>query len=97
MTAHDIIKRPILSEKSLSAVNEKKYVFEVDIRATKTEIRAAVEQLFDGTKVHSVHTVRVSGKFKRQGKSSGYTSDYKKAIVQLSINSKNIPFFDSLN
>lgn len=97
MAAQDVIKKPILSEKSLSEVNNKKYIFEVDIKATKTQIKAAVEELFDGTKVKSVHTINVLGKFKRQGKSSGYTSDYKKAIVQLTEQSKNIPFFDSLN
>ncbi|MDR3021152.1 MAG: 50S ribosomal protein L23 [Clostridiales bacterium] len=97
MTAHDVIKRPILSEKSLVGVENKKYVFEVDLHSTKLQIRAAVEELFDGAKVESVHTVRVSGKYKRQGKNSGYTSDYKKAIVQLTKKSKSITFFDSLN
>ena len=86
-----------MSEKSLVEIENKKYVFEVDLHATKNQIRDAVHQLFDGTKVESVHTVKSKGKFKRQGKSSGYTSVTKKAYVQLKPESNKIPFFDSLN
>jgi large subunit ribosomal protein L23 len=97
MTVHDIIRRPIMSEKSLGSVSDKKYVFEVAVNATKIQIRDAVQRMFDGVKVKSVHTVNCKGKFKRQGKSSGYTSDFKKAYVQLDGASKSIAFFDSLN
>jgi large subunit ribosomal protein L23 len=96
-TVHDVIKKPILSEKSLDSVGNKKYVFEVDVNANKIQIKDAVQKLFDGVKVESVHTVNCKGTFKRQGKGSGYTNKYKKAYVQLKADSKGIPFFDSLN
>lgn len=86
-----------MSEKSLGSVETKKYVFEVDKNATKFQIKNAVQEVFEGTKVQSVHTVTCKGKFKRQGRTAGYTSEYKKAYVQLTSTSKNIPFFDSLN
>ena len=67
MTAHDIIRRPIISEKSLANVNSKKYVFEVDKKATKTQVKSAVEEIFK-VKVESVNISNVYGKIKRQGK-----------------------------
>jgi len=97
LTAHDIIIRPLLSEKSLQGVEQKKYVFVVDNRATKIQIASAVEELFDGAKVAFVHTIRCKGKYKRQGRYAGYTSSFKKAYVQLKADSKSIAFFDSLN
>jgi len=97
MTAHDIIKRPLLSEKSLSGVENKKYAFVVDNNASKVQIAAAVEELFDGAKVDYVHTVNCPGRLKRHGRHSGYTTDFKKAYVQLTSDSKSIAFFDSLN
>jgi len=97
MTAHQIIKKPLLSEKSLSGTESKKYVFVVDNNATKVQIAAAVEELFDGAVVDYIHTVNVKGKYKRQGKHSGYTPKIKKAYVQLTKDSKSIAFFDSLN
>ena len=95
MKAYSIIKRPVLTEKSYAGIPSKKYVFIVDPSSTKPQIKEAVEQLF-GVNVEKVHTVSVKGKFKRQGKTSGYTSDYKKAYVELSEGSKTIEFFDSL-
>jgi large subunit ribosomal protein L23 len=95
MNAYDIIKKPLLSEKSYAGIPVKKYTFIVDKRADKTQIKTAVEQLF-GVKVAKVNTVNVKGKFKRQGKTSGYTSDFKKAYVSLAQNSKTIEFFDNL-
>ena len=91
----DIIKRPIISERSTALQEERKYVFAVDLRANKTEIRQAIEFIFK-VDVESVHTMRMVGKFKRHGVHSGYRSDWKKAIVKLSANSKAIPIFDSV-
>ncbi len=96
MNSHDIIVRPILSEKSYAGIKDKKYVFVVAKNANKTEIKLAVEEIF-GVKVEKVNTAIVGGKLKRQGKYEGYTPDYKKAIVQLKKDSKSIEFFDSLS
>ena len=96
MNAHDIIIKPLLSEKSYSGIKDKKYSFIVAINANKTQIKLAIEEIF-GVKVESVNTVVCAGKLKRQGKYEGYTSDYKKAIVQLKKDSKSIEFFDSLS
>ncbi len=96
MTAYDIVIRPIITEKSLSEIQAKKYVFEVAKKATKTQIKAAVEEIFK-VKVESVNTINVYGKIKRQGRTEGLTGNYKKAIVQLSEGSKTIEFFDSLS
>lgn len=96
MAAHDIIIKPLLSEKSYEGIKDKKYVFVVKKDANKTQIKLAVEEIF-GVKVEKVNTANVSGKLKRQGKYEGYTPDYKKAIVQLKKESKSIEFFDSLS
>ncbi len=96
MIAHDIIIRPIISEKSLSGVATKKYTFEVAKEANKTQVKQAVENIFN-VKVLSVNIVNVYGKIKRQGKYQGLTGNYKKAIVQLTADSKSIEFFDSLS
>ena len=95
MNAYDIIKKPLLSEKSYDGIANKKYVFVVDERADKTQIKAAVEQIF-GVQVEKVNVVNVRGKYKRQGRTEGYTSHFKKAYVQLKKDSKTIEFFDSL-
>lgn len=95
MNAYDIIKKPILSEKSYKGIPQKKYTFVVDDRATKTQIKAAVEEIFK-VKVSKVNTANVRGKFKRQGKNEGYTAKSKKAFVQLTAGSKAIEFFESL-
>lgn len=96
MKHFDIIIRPILSEKSYADIPNKKYTFVVAKSANKVEIKDAVEKIF-GVKVSSVNTVNQSGKLKRQGKTQGYTSDYKKAYVQLTKDSKAIEFFESLS
>lgn len=96
MEARDIIIRPVLTEKSYAGIQSKKYVFEVNKKATKTQIKNAVEQIFD-VKVEKVNTVNVDGKLKRQGRTQGYTADYKKAYVKLTADSKSIEFFDSLS
>ena len=96
MVAHDIIVRPILSEKSYADIANKKYTFEVAKSANKTNIKKAVEEIFK-VKVESVNISNVYGKIKRQGRHEGLTGSYKKAIVQLTSDSKTIEFFDSLS
>ncbi len=91
----DIIKRPIITERTSEMMASKRYVFEVDIRTNKTEIKQAIESIFK-VKVSSVNTMRVPGKPKRYGRYSGYTSEWKKAIVQLSPESKELEFFESV-
>ena len=95
MTAHDIILRPIVSEKSMSGIGNKKYTFEVAQSATKIDIGRAVEELF-GVKVSKVNTLHVRGHLRRQGKTQGYTSSWKKAIVTLKPESKTIEFFEGM-
>lgn len=96
MLAHDIIIRPLLTEKGYDGIADKKYTFIVAKSANKTAIKLAVEEVF-GVKVKSVNTINCKGKLKRMGRSEGYTPDYKKAIVQLAADSKTIEFFDSLS
>lgn len=89
----DIIRRPIITEKSTEMSEERKYVFEVDLRANKTEIKQAVEKIF-GVKVEKVNTMRVRGKKKRYGRFTGRTPERKKAIVKLTADSKPIELFE---
>jgi len=91
----DIIKRPIITERTSDMMANKKYVFEVDIRANKTEIKQAVEQIFK-VKVVGVNTLRMPAKPKRYGRYSGYTSEWKKAIVSLSSDSNELEFFETV-
>jgi large subunit ribosomal protein L23 len=93
MDARDVIKRPVITERSMEQQEDRKYTFEVDTRANKTEIKDAIEQIFK-VKVTGVNTMRVAGKPKRYGKHSGYRPDWKKAIVQLSADSKELEFFE---
>ena len=95
MRAHDVIIRPILSEKSYAGIANKKYTFEVPKTANKTEIKLEVEKRF-GVQVEKVNTANYHGKLKRMGRSQGYTSDWKKAVVTLKKDSKGIEFFESL-
>jgi large subunit ribosomal protein L23 len=95
MKNYDIIICPVLTEKSYDGIASKKYTFKVAKSATKTQIKVAIEDIF-GVKVAKVNTVSVGGKKKRMGRSEGYTSDYKKAIVFLTEDSKAIEFFESL-
>ena len=96
MKQFDVIIKPLLSEKTYSEIANKKYAFVVAMDANKTEIKKAVEEVFC-VKVEKVNTTHVKGKLKRQGKTQGYTSDYKKAYVTLTKDSKSIEFFDSLS
>ena len=96
MTSYDIIIRPVITERSMAAVADKKYVFEVAKNAGKIEIKKAVEEIF-GVKVASVNTLNVPGKHKRMGAARpGMTRSWKKAYVQLTADSKTIEFFEGM-
>ena len=96
MNAYDIIKRPVITEQSMADVADKKYVFMVDINANKTEIKAAVEEIF-GVKVSKVNTLNVTGKMKRTGRyPAGRQASWKKAVVTLTADSKTIEFFEGM-
>lgn len=95
MIAHDIIIRPIITEKSMMGIAEKKYTFEVAKTATKIDIANAVEEAFK-VKVAKVNTVSIRGKLKRQGRTQGYTKSWKKAVVTLTEDSKSIEFFEGM-
>ena len=92
---HDIIIKPILTEKSYDGIEIKKYTFVVDKHANKTEIKTAIEEVFD-VKVDKVNVANVLGKIKRQGKTSGRKPSIKKAYVTLKKNSKPIEFFEGM-
>jgi large subunit ribosomal protein L23 len=94
-TAQDVIIRPVITEKSMTGIPFKIYTFRVAKDANKIEIARAVETLF-GVTVVKVNTTHVNGRSKRVGKNTGYTSDWKKAIVTLSEGSKAIEFFEGL-
>ena len=92
----DIILKPVVSEKSYGLIDEGKYTFLVDPRASKTEIKLAIEKIF-GVKVAKVNTINVSGKAKRMGAGRpGTTRSWKKAYVQLTKDSKTIEFFEGM-
>ena len=95
MLAQDVIIKPLLTEKGYDGIAAKKYSFIVAKAANKTEIKLAVEKIFN-VKVESVNTVNCKGKLKRMGRHEGYTPDRKKAIVTLKADSKPIEFFESL-
>ena len=96
MNAYDIIRKPVITEQSMEGVADKKYVFKVAVDATKTEIKAAVEEIF-GVKVAKVNTVRMQGKMKRTGAyPAGRRAEYKKAVVTLTADSKTIEFFEGM-
>ena len=94
-SVYDVIRRPIVTERSVEGAGEHKYTFEVAREANKIEIRKAVEEIF-GVEVESVHTMNYDGKLRRQGYTQGRTSAWKKAIVTLKEGSKGIEFFESL-
>ena len=95
MSAYDIIIKPVITEGSMDATQEKKYTFKVAVDANKTEIKKAVEDIF-GVDVKKVNVMNVNGKLKRLGRTQGRTASYKKAIVTLTENSKEIEFFSNL-
>lgn len=91
----DIIKRPIITERTTDMMAENKYAFDVDVRANKTEIKKAIEQIFS-VKVSSVNTINVRKKPKRFGRHNGFTAARKKAIVTLTADSKPLEFFEGV-
>ena len=93
---YDIIKKPVITEKSMTAMEEKKYTFDVHPEANKAQVKDAVEKLFEGAKVASVNTINLKGKTRRRGRTQGKTAKTKKAIVQLTEDSKDIEIFEGL-
>lgn len=93
--AHDVIRKPIITERSMSGIADNKYVFEVAMSAGKIEIKKAVEEVF-GVKVAKVNTIKLPGKWKRMGVYSGKTPAMKKAVVTLTPDSKKIEIFDNM-
>ena len=95
-TAYDIIRRPVITEQSMADTEMKKYVFEVAKSATKIDIAKAVEEIF-GVKVSKVNTLNVTGKMKRTGRyPAGRQASWKKAVVNLTEDSKTIEFFEGM-
>ena len=92
---HDIIQKPIVTERSMEDMEMKKYTFKLDKRANKIEIKNAIEEIF-GVKVEKVNTMNMRGKVKRMGRYEGKRPDWKKAIVQLTEDSKEIQFFEGM-
>ncbi len=92
---HDIIKKPIVTEKSMAEMTDKNYTFVVAKFANKTEIKKAVEAIF-GVKVDRVNTLNYDGKVKRMGRHEGRTASFKKAVVKLTADSKEIEFFQGM-
>ena len=93
---YDVILKPVVTEKSMNIMSERKYTFYVHPSANKTQIKEAVEKMFDGTKVEKVNTMNIPGKTKRRGNVYGKTAKRKKAIVQLTPDSKDIELFEGL-
>ena len=93
---YDVILKPIVTEKSMNAMGEKKYTFMVHPEANKSQIKEAVEKMFEGTKVKSVNTMNMDGKNKRRGMVVRKTAKSKKAIVALTEDSKDIEIFEGL-
>lgn len=93
---YDVILAPLVTEKSMSMMSEKKYTFSVHPDATKIQIKEAVEKMFAGTKVEKVNTMNVNGKTRRRGMTEGKTAKKKKAIVQLTKDSAEIEIFAGL-
>ena len=93
---YDVILRPVLTEKSMNMMSDKKYTFYVHPEATKIQVKEAVEKMFNGTKVSSVNTMNIDGKKRRRGMTVGRTAKSKKAIVQLTADSADIEIFEGL-
>ncbi|HAL01806.1 MAG TPA: 50S ribosomal protein L23 [Lachnospiraceae bacterium] len=93
---YDVILQPLVTEKSMAEMGEKKYSFLVHPEANKTQIKEAVEKMFDGVKVAKVNTMNLDGKTKRRGMTFGKTAKTKKAIVSLTADSKEINLFTGL-
>jgi len=94
---YDVILKPVVTEKTMELMGEKKYTFLVHPDVTKSQVKDAVEKMFTGTKVQKVNTMNQDGKTKRRGRTSGKTSKTKKAIVQLTPESAEIEIFEGFN
>lgn len=94
MDARDVIKRPVITERSTELMENRKYTFEVDVRANKTQVKDAVEAIF-GVKVAKINIMNYKGKYKRVGRFAGYTNKRRKAIVTLTPDSKEIELFEA--
>lgn len=93
---YDVILKPVVTEKTMELMAEKKYTFLVHTEANKTQVKEAVEKMFNGTKVKSVNTMNIDGKKRRRGMTVGKTAKSKKAIVALTEDSKDIEIFQGL-
>ena len=93
---YDVILKPVITEKSMELMADKKYTFLVHTEATKNQVKEAVEKMFAGTKVKSVNTMNLDGKTRRRGMTFGKTAKTKKAIVQLAADSADIEIFEGL-
>ena len=93
---YDVILKPVVTQKSMELMADKKYTFLVHTEATKSQVKEAVEKMFKGTKVKSVNTMNLDGKTKRRGMTYGKTAKTKKAIVQLTADSADIEIFEGL-
>ena len=93
---YDVILKPVVTEKSMELMADKKYTFLVHTEATKAQVKEAVEKMFAGTKVKSVNTMNLDGKTKRRGMTYGKTAKTKKAIVELTADSADIEIFEGL-
>ena len=93
---YDVILKPVITEKSMAGMGEKKYTFLVHTEANKSQIKEAVEKMFEGTKVKKVNTMNMDGVTKRRGRTVGKTAKTKKAIVHLTQDSKDIEIFSGL-
>ena len=93
---YDVILKPVITEKSMNEMSMKKYTFLVHTEATKSQVKEAVQKMFEGTKVKSVNTMNLDGKSRRRGAVVGKTAKTKKAIVQLTEDSKDIEIFEGL-
>ncbi len=93
---YDVILKPVITEKSMADMADKKYTFLVNPEANKSMVKEAVEKMFEGTKVAKVNTMNSNGKKKRRGRTQGVTAKTKKAIVQLTEDSKDIEIFEGL-
>lgn len=93
MEARDVILRPVVTESSMADLDDKRYTFDVNVQATKTQVKKAIQEIFD-VKVVKVNVMNVKGKLKRQGRYAGYTKKRRKAIVTLSSDSNEIKLFN---
>ena len=93
---YDVIQKPLVTERTMAEMGDKKYVFKVHPDANKIQIREAIEKMFEGTEVDRIRTMNYRGKIRRRGRTSGRTSSYKKAVIILKPDSKDIEIFQGM-